>query len=209
MPHLEKNWMKKRQGVPANEEQKILMKENQQLLPNWAKSPVWRCRSKWAGCGASRRMKGSGPTQQPRGDEHLNPQHHGWGSQSLWPRSLLGFPMQWVPSYLGRWSTEPMGGHLQSSLRSIWRRPRRCFLATCSLQLPWEVQERTQSGSPCSYTLKAQESFATSRARLCFSSFSLEKNFVLFYNFLEIAVISEKMQNEITKVFYSLKHKIF
>lgn len=31
---------------------------------------------------------------------------------------------------------------------------------------------------------------------------------MLFYNFLEIAVISEKTQKKIMKVFYSLKHKI-
>lgn len=31
---------------------------------------------------------------------------------------------------------------------------------------------------------------------------------MLFYNFLENAVISENMQNKTMKVFYSLKHEI-
>lgn len=117
--------------------------------------------------------------------------------------------LQWVPSYVGRWSTEPMGRRLHGWFRSIWRRKtKEAFWATCSLQLPWELQERTQSGSSHSQTLKAQEILAAPRAGLYFSSFSQEKNFVLFYNFLEIAVISEKTQKKIMKVFYSLKHKI-
>lgn len=112
-------------------------------------------------------------------------------------------PATWVGG-----AQNPWGSYRSCLDQSGEERPRRLFLATCSLQLPWEVQERTQSGSPHSYTLKAQESFAAPKAGLFFSLFFQEKNFVLCYNFLEIAVMSEKMQNKITKVFYSPKHKI-
>lgn len=140
---------------------------------------------------ATGRMKRWGSTKKPRRDEHLKPQLHRrraarvcglgpyWGSPRQWGHNQAAASAQVdPPRSIGRWSTGPMGRRWRGWLRALRRRQtKEAFSATCSLQLPWEVQERTPPGSSCSLALKAQETpiLAVPRAGLCFSSFSRER----------------------------------
>lgn len=215
-----KIWTKKRQGVPANEEQTRVNGRENQASSSCSRGQNPRYGAAGIGEQALKHQEGWKAEDQHRSPVEMNTLTPSTTAQGQ-PESLAQVPagvsydsmgttkLQGVPSYVGKWSTEPMGRHLQSWFRSVWRRKtKEAGSAACSLQLPWEVQERTQSGSSCSYTLKAQEMSAAPRKGLCFSSFPQEKNLMLFYNFLENAVISENMQNKTMKVFYSLKHEI-
>lgn len=117
-----------------------------------AKYSRWNCRSKWAGCGSSGRMKGSGPTQKPCGDELLNPQHH--STERAW---VFGIGPPWGSPWQQGHCQAAMSAQLcgqvehrthgetlpELVLINLEKKHEEAFSATCSLQLPWEVHKRT------------------------------------------------------------------